>query len=368
MSSSEPSSSSSSASSSSSSSELSSDNEESIPRHARMVRFSIINTLAPQPQEEGVPVYCSTHANRVSAPPNSVVVNGKDGTLFKVPPNFPTIVPSTAQPVLTVPFESGPLDDMAAIKRTSKDPPTAIVFTNTHPQDVWAMFHFYNELMGRTPSTTVTDAVRKSDFDLKKPDTHALFSLATAVGATIFQEAIQTTGDTYPEVSMIRMIVESRALFTKTISYVVIPRMDPATFPYRFSKGPVVMVDASVGVFEVKKKPSIVDKIKGGPKWPEDAINTMSLATYMNLTTLYNVAQKPKLVVFANTDPSGVLAMVNFYEHIVDPKMCAEEPGCKHTIYSTLPMLASMKQVKNSWLVLAKRCGAKPFETILRRN
>ena len=252
------------------------------------------------------------------------------------------------------------------MKASKGQQPTAIIFHHTNPKDVWVMFQFYKEIMGDSDKTPVSNTLRENYLDLKDPKNYAMFSLATTVGANIFREAIQTASDSYPEAAMTRHIVETKALFKKTVPYVVIPRMN--TFKFKHS-GTVVVVDGAVGVYTIPP-PSLSDKMKRPSKLPEDAVNTMSLATYMNLSSLAKVFPSPKLVVFANIDPSGVLAMINFYERIVDPSICWKEPWCKHTIYTSFEYLKhrSMKQVKNSWIVLARLSKALPFETILRRN
>lgn len=350
--------------------ELSDDTEESVPKHAREARAKVNMALVPREDETGqVPVYCSTSTNRVTAPPRALIVNSKTGAIHAVPSKSPTALPSSIKPLLKTPYDSGPVTDMATIVKASKGQrPTAIIFHHTNPKDVWVMFQFYKELTGDADETPVTDALRSGSLDLKDPKNYAMFSLATTVGANIFREAIQTASDSYPEVAMTRHIVESKALYEKTVPYVVIPRMDPDTIKFKRS-GVVVVVNGTVGVY-TESPPTLTDKIKRPPKWPKDAVNTMSLATYMNLSSLVKEAPNPKLVVFANVDPSGVLAMVNFYERIVDPTICSKEPGCKHTIYSSFKFLneQSMKRVKNSWMVLARLCKALPFETILRRN
>lgn len=346
---------------SSSSEELSEETEDSTPRHTRQYRSDVNRLLFLSSfQNNKIPVYCS--ANGLSAPPGAVIINSNTGTVCTVPSKSPTVLSNSTKPLLTTPY--GPILDMATLIKSSKNP-TALIFIGFNPRDVWVMFQFYLELIGITENTPVSDAFRLGDFDVKSASNHAMFSLATSVGANIFREAIQSNSDSYPEVAMTKLLVDNKSLFKRRIPYVVIPRMES----FRIKGGNVVVVDGSVGVYLIPT-PSISDRLKGYDKLPKWSFNSMSLSTYMNLTALVKIAPHPKLIVFSNVAPSGVLAMVNFYERIVDPTICLKDPGCKHTIYSAFDLLhqKSMKQIQNNWMVLARICLATPFETILRRT
>lgn len=356
--------------SSSSEDELSDDTEESIPRHLRQARMFVNKTLMLYDGENsGVPVYCSS-VNKISSPPKSVIVNGRDRTVRKVSEKMPTVMPDATKPMFVIPYKRGPIMDMIAIKNASKEEPTAIIFHNVHPKDVWLMFQFYKEIMGAVDDSKVSDALRESTLELKRKDIHALFSLATTVGATILQSAIQSTTDSYPEATMTTRIIEAEDDLKKTIPYIVIPHMNLKTLRFGLPKGPIVVVDVTAGVSTLQSSSIMTPMFKRSRSIPKDAIKTMTLAIFKNLTTLYKESQKPKLVVFANTCPSGVLAMLNYYECMVNPALSLKGPGCKQTIYSLLETLnlLHMSQVKNSWLILATLCGAELFENILRRN
>ena len=357
-------------SSSSSSSSLSSDNEESIPRHDRQMRVEVTKAVAQRITHDDVPVYCVNQPDFMF-PQKTVVVNGKIGRVYMSPGGYPKrSFPEDIKPLLAV--TSGPLADMAAIQKIMKKHPnpTAIVFKGVEGKNVWLLFQFYKELTGFKPGedkSAVSAALRNTVLDLKLAANHALFSLGTTVGAGIFLKAIQTTSDSLPEVAMTKTIIETFTVLKNYIPFMTIPRANSRFIP---PKLPAVVVDAATNsVNEVKK--SIPKSLKQRLGQQQHSNDRMSMATYMNLAKLYETSSStPKMVVFINVDPSAVLGMISFYEQIVDPKNCtppADDTVCRHSIYSSLHILKDMPSVYQSWLVLARLCGAKAFETILRR-
>ena len=383
-SSSSSSSSSASSSSDSESDELSSDNHGNVVRHDRRTRVAVNKIMSlgsgdAQTQTE-IPVYALEPGETMDTPPKSIVINIQSGEVHITagPRVAYQDVVAAREPYITT--TQGHMVDMNALRRATrfgKFTPSAIVFEDVNPKDVWLMFRFYKEITGHTKKDAVTNTMSEANLTMRKNPNHALFALGTVVGAGILLDAFDKAGGDTPEVSMTQRIIDTNVVFKKTIPYMVIPRLTRQD--YVPPALPAVVVDGKVGVYPMTKNAArdLKNKVRGGSanfptdlsQLPEGAINYMTMATYMNLTKLYAVNPNPKLVVFTNVCPSAVQGMIGFYERITNPpkKQHANE---RDTIYSAVKLMrgASMAQISKNWRILARLSGATPFEIILRRN
>lgn len=344
-----------------------------------------------------VPIYSASSGDdrgkaliRSYLPPRTIIVDGESNeiSMTSVRGDACRCKQKEAQdeapePIMTV-STTAPLSDMSALARVTRNGeilPTAIYFENFNPRDVWLLFKFYREISGDTDKSDqkVSTALRGPSLNMRDTASNALFTLSTILGAGIFLDAIQSPMDSYPEVSLTRTMMRTHAVFKKTVPYVVIPRFAPET--YNPPMMPAIVLDGKTGLYVVRDSlgKNIKSKMKKRPTpeppetetKPADNLHHMSMATYMNLTSLYKVLPNPRLVVFANIDPTAVNGMISFYERIVSPGSFDMRPDKeRQIIYSSLEKLKSpaMANSARDWLILAKRSGAVPFETLLRRN
>ena len=354
---------------------LSSDNEENATRHERGIRLVVNRRVCSAcPRTDKIPVYCfnrkkESDATKATLSPRSLIIDGANGRMVMTNCN------SSNNVTLMSVVSTGPLADMSGIRKVTKNGkiiPSAILFENVSPQDVWILFKFYKEITGDTAvdSMEISEAIRTTQLDMKDSANNAIFDLATLLGADVFINTLSSTSLGAPEEAIIKTIVQhNQTHLDSQVSYVVIPRL--TVNKYVPPLVPAVVLDGTYGVYEAnaknilksimqKKKETVVD-----PDEVNNGINYMSMATYINLTRLYEVNPSPRLVVFSNVDPAAVWGMIRFYENIIHPS------DKTSSIYSVLGKLDSQKlgsSVYKDWLILAKKSGATAFSTILRRN
>lgn len=367
--------------------ELSEEDESSMGRHQREARLQINRILAKACPGGVVPIYSAMAGDeegrrliRAFLPPKTVMVNGETGEIKMLGTDSSQkrrASDEPPEPVMTV-STAAPFSDMSAIARITRNGTTAIYFENVNPKDVWLLFKFYREISGDTGKNDVpvSNAVRESALNMRDSANHALFSLGAILGAGIFLDAIRTPTDSFPEVSMTKTMIQTTAELKRRVPFVVIPRLTSET--YTPDALPAVILDGKAGTYVVSdsltKSIKSRFKKKSGPSHqsqdPLSRGDCMLMATYMNLTTLYKLHSNPKLVVFANVDPSAVLGVIGFYERMVDPDSDLDPSEERQIIYSSLEALGQPSMVASAkdWMLLAKRSGAVPFETLLRRN
>lgn len=337
--------------------DLSPDTDENIQAHARKTNASINNAMVEaKPKRALVPVYLGDKPLHI--PAKAVIVDGRSGRVYMTSSAIPASKEG-APPAVSIMYVSieGMMSDMSAIvkaTRGGKAAPSAIVFRNVPPFEVRLLLQFYSEILGFSEGgTPVTECLRGGSLDAKDAENGALVSLAITVGAKIFLDAMR--GHAHPEMSMTKSIIESHEVFHAVVPYMVIPRMVSTENVPRDS----VVLDGDNGVYVLDKSPP-KGKL-GRAKRPAGAIRYMPMAAYVNLRALYELKPNPKMVVFANVPPSAVYGMVSFYEKIVSQGI--------PSVHTPLEYLKTTDDgVRNRWLEVANKSGAKAFEIVLMRN
>lgn len=275
-----------------------------------------------------IPVYCSRPDRKLSAPPNSLVVNVETRKVFAVPLHFPTMLDKHIKPVCVI-TKQVLVRQMKALCSPPKKL-SCLVFCQADEKAVIDMFRFYLELEGKEARPDIIRMLARSPPLNEK---HPLIKVGRAVEARLFLMAALFTVDTFPENEITRQSLMWNVLNKPRIPYVVLSVTNMKMFN---AKRPVVVSDVERGVYVIKPTPLIPRRRYRGVK------RNMAFSTYINLTTLYEQhPAPPQLVVFVTDIQEGVEAMIDFYE--------------------SMPVISKV-HCHVGWKDLGRICGAVSFE------
>ncbi|GFR75994.1 hypothetical protein ElyMa_005789500 [Elysia marginata] len=379
-----------------SSDDLSSDNEDNWLDHVRWDRARLNEVLLGNPLHfrktkkkrkkkpkvrDGIPVYAYDGAD---LPPNVLVVDAdkanKSLDVFRTTGGSKrsTAALQRLTPLLQVPT-LGHILGIGKIKQAVDDAATQrltamVIRRSVNEGDFSLILQFYLTLSNpnRMKTDDVPKRVTEMKADLKNKAHERLFNLATALGAKIFTDAFYSSSlSSPPEVDMTIDIVKKRGDYTDKVPFVVIPHFNLRKF--RHTPYPTLVVDSDAGGIAVLV-PSVAQTLTPRLRVPElnfkaGELNYMAATTYKNLSNLVVACEKPRLVIFANTCPSAVLGMIDFYDTVLDPsrKKTAETDTLLFRELKYLRNL-SMKDVVLDWMQLAVLCGARTYKDVLRRK